>query len=124
VSPLRELAAVQQQITAAGAAVVGMVLLMAMVSLMMGMALPDRRFIGYAGYLLTLALLFATSENLQASLWFQDSPVAAVRLHSSRCAFTARPPSPSHAACSTWRASFRAWTACSRRSHSLAAWLA
>ncbi|SEK16568.1 Signal transduction histidine kinase [Variovorax sp. OK202] len=82
VSPLRELAAVQQQITAAGAAVVGMVLLMAMVSLMMGMALPDRRFIGYAGYLLTLALLFATSENLQASLWFQDSPVAAVRLHS------------------------------------------
>jgi signal transduction histidine kinase len=82
VSPLRELAAVQQQITAAGAALIGMVLLMALVSLMMGIALPDRRFIGYAGYLLTLALLFATSENLQASLWLQHSPVAAVRLHS------------------------------------------
>ena len=90
VSPLRELAAVQQQITVAGAAVIGMVLLMAFVSLMMGIALPDRRFIGYAGYLLTLALLFATSENLQASLWLRDSPVAAVRLHSfSMCLHSA-----------------------------------
>jgi len=81
VSPLRELAEVQQRLNFADAAVVGMVLLMAVVSLMMGIALPDRRFIAYAGYLLTLGLLFASSENMQAALWLKDSPVAAVRLH-------------------------------------------
>jgi signal transduction histidine kinase len=82
VSPLPEVAGVQQEITFASAAAIGMVLLMALVSLMMGAALPERRFIGYAGYLFTLALLFWTSENLQATRWFPNHPVIAVRLHS------------------------------------------
>ena len=90
VSPLRELADVQQQRNFADAAVTGIALLMAVVSFMMGIALPDRRFVAYAGYLLTLGLLFASSENMPASLWLQDSPVAAVRLHNfSVCLHTA-----------------------------------
>ncbi|WP_395351549.1 hypothetical protein [Variovorax sp. UC122_21] len=75
VSPLREMAAVQQEFNFADAGVVGMALLMAVVSLMMGIALPDRRFIAYAGYLVTLGLLFASSEGMPASLWLQDSPI-------------------------------------------------
>lgn len=90
VSPLRELAEVQQRLDYADAAVVGMALLMAVVSLMMGVALPDRRFIAYAGYLLTLAMVFASSEGLPASLWLQNHPLAAVRLHNfSVCLHTA-----------------------------------
>jgi len=81
VSPLREQAVVQQELDYVDAAVAGMVLLMAVVSLMMGIALPDRRFIAYAGYLLTLALVFGSSEGLPASLWLQNHPLAAVRLH-------------------------------------------
>ncbi|WPG41613.1 7TM-DISM domain-containing protein [Variovorax sp. EBFNA2] len=49
VSPLREQAVVQQELDYVDAAVTGMVLLMAVVSLMMGIALPDRRFTWYAG---------------------------------------------------------------------------
>ena len=90
VSPLRELATVQQRLNYADAAVVGMALLMAVVSLMMGIALPDRRFIAYAGYLVTLGLLFGSSEGMPAFLWLQNSPVAAVRLHNfSVCLHTA-----------------------------------
>ena len=81
VSPLRELAGVQQEFNFADAAIVGMALVMAVVSLMMGIALPDRRFIAYAGYLVTLGLLVASSEGMPASLWLQDRPLAAVRLH-------------------------------------------
>ncbi|WP_295987364.1 sensor histidine kinase [uncultured Variovorax sp.] len=81
VSPLREQAEVQQELNFVDAGVTGMALLMAVVSLMMGIALPDRRFIAYAGYLVTLGLLFASSEGLPASFWLRDSPVAAVRLH-------------------------------------------
>lgn len=81
VSPLREQAVVQQELNYVDAAVTGMALLMAVVSLMMGIALPDRRFLAYAGYLFTLALLFASSEGLPAALWLQDDPRAAVRLH-------------------------------------------
>lgn len=81
VSSVRELAEVQQKITVGSAAVTGMALLLAMVSLLMGVAVPDRRFVAYAGYLSTLALLFASSENLPASLGLFDSPVVAVRLH-------------------------------------------
>jgi len=90
VSPLREQAEVQQELNFVDAGVTGMALLMAVVSLMMGIALPDRRFIAYAGYLVTLSLLFASSEGLPASFWLRDSPVAAVRLHSfSVCLHTA-----------------------------------
>src|SRR5690606_29824826 len=81
VSPLRELVGMQQEIAFATGAIIGMVLLMGVVGLMIGVAIPERRFIGYAGYLFTLALLFCTSENLQAVLWFPDHPVVAVRLH-------------------------------------------
>jgi signal transduction histidine kinase len=88
-SPLAEVASVQQGITFASGAAIGMVFLMALVSLMMGVALPERRFIGYAGYLLTLALLFWTSENLQSTRWFPNHPLIAVRLHSvSLCLHT------------------------------------
>ncbi|WP_398493412.1 7TM diverse intracellular signaling domain-containing protein [Variovorax sp.] len=90
VSPLREQAAVQQEFNFADAAIVGMALLMAVLSLTMGIALPDRRFMAYAGYLLTLGLLFASSEGMPATLWLQDHPLAAVRLHNfSVCLHTA-----------------------------------
>jgi signal transduction histidine kinase len=90
VSTLRELVDVQQQITFGSAAAIGMVLLMAAVSLIMGVAVPDRRFIAYAGYLSTLGLLFAASENLPAAWGLLESPVVAVRLHSfSVCLHTA-----------------------------------
>lgn len=90
VSPLREQAVVQQELNYVDAAVTGIALLMAVVSLMVGIALPDRRFIAYAGYLLTLGLLFASSEGMPASLWLQDHPLAAVRLHNfSVCLHTA-----------------------------------
>ncbi|PLC05484.1 histidine kinase [Variovorax sp. RO1] len=90
VSSVRELADVQQKITVASAGAIGMVLLLAFVSLVVGVAVPDRRFIAYAGYLSTLALLFASSQDLPASLGLLDSPAAAVRLHSfSVCLHTA-----------------------------------
>lgn len=90
VSTLRELVGVQQQVTFGAAAVIGMVFLLAMVSLMMGIAVPDRRFVAYAGYLSTLGLLFASSENIPTALGLLDSPVVAVRLHSfSVCLHTA-----------------------------------
>ncbi|QRF55642.1 sensor histidine kinase [Variovorax paradoxus] len=90
VSPLRELAGVQQEFNFADAAIVGMALLIAVVSLMMGIALPDRRFVAYAGYLVTLGLLFASSEGMPATLWLHDHPLAAVRLHNfSVCLHTA-----------------------------------
>lgn len=80
-SPLRELADMQQKVAFGTAAVVGMAFIMALVSLMIGIALPERRFVTYAGYLLTVGLLFLSSENLQAVLWFPDRPAAAVRMH-------------------------------------------
>lgn len=90
VSSLRELAGAQQKITFGSAAVIGMVLLLASVSLLMGIAVPDRRFIAYAGYLSTLGLLFAAAENLPIALGLLESPVVAVRLHSfSVCLHTA-----------------------------------
>lgn len=90
VSPLREQAEVQQELNFVDAGVTGMALLMAVVSLMMGIALPDRRFVAYAGYLVTLGMVFASSEGLPASFWLRDSPLAAVRLHNfSVCLHTA-----------------------------------
>lgn len=82
VSSLGETAGIQQQITFAAAAVIGMVLLMGVVSMMIGLALPERRFVHFSGYLFTLTLLFFCSENLQASMWLPSHPVASVRLHS------------------------------------------
>ena len=70
-----------QSITIQVAAVIGMTLLMAVVTLFLGATLPDRRFLWYSVYLAASALLFACSENLLSVLLLPEQPMLAVRMH-------------------------------------------
>jgi len=63
------------------AGVIGMVILMAVVTLLLGLSLPDAKFLWYSAYLATSAVLFACSENLLAVLLLPDQPHLAVRIH-------------------------------------------
>jgi signal transduction histidine kinase len=78
---LEPMAARLQRITADVAAVIGMMLLMTVVSLLLGAALPDRTFIWYAAYLGSSAVLFACSENLLSALLLPTQPDLAVTIH-------------------------------------------
>ncbi|WP_162850943.1 sensor histidine kinase [Panacagrimonas perspica] len=63
------------------AGVIGMVILMAVVTLLLGLSLPDRKFLWYSAYLATSAVLFACSENLIAVMLLPEQPQLAVRIH-------------------------------------------
>ncbi len=63
------------------AGVIGMVILMAVVALLLGVSLPDRKFLWYALYLATSALLFACAENMLAVVVLPEQPLLAVRIH-------------------------------------------
>jgi two-component system, sensor histidine kinase LadS len=70
-----------QNSVAMATAVIGMTLMMAVVSLLLGAALPDRSFLWYSAYLGSSAFLFLCSEGLLSTLLFPDHPYVAVRLH-------------------------------------------
>lgn len=70
-----------QRIMLQVAAVIGMTLLMAVVTLFLGATLPDRKFLWYSAYLAASALLFACSENLLSVLVLPEQPALAVRIH-------------------------------------------
>ncbi len=70
-----------QRIMLQVAAVIGMTLLMAAVTLFLGVTLPDRKFLWYSAYLAASALLFACSENLLSVLVLPEQPALAVRIH-------------------------------------------
>lgn len=70
-----------QRIMLQVAAVIGMTLLMAAVTLFLGATLPDRKFLWYSAYLAASALLFACSENLLSVLVLPEQPALAVRIH-------------------------------------------
>ena len=70
-----------QRITYQVATVIGMTLMMTVVSLLLGVTLPDRTFLWYSAYLGTSALLFMCSENYLFALFLPDQPLLAVRIH-------------------------------------------
>lgn len=70
-----------QGITIEVAGVIGMVILMAIIALLLGISLPDRKFLWYSAYLGSSALLFICSENLLAVLFLPEQPQLAVRIH-------------------------------------------
>lgn len=70
-----------QRITYQVATVIGMTLMMTLVSLVLGVTLPDRTFLWYSAYLGTSAVLFMCSENYLFALFLPEQPLLAARIH-------------------------------------------
>ncbi|MGQ0501917.1 MAG: sensor histidine kinase [Panacagrimonas sp.] len=63
------------------AGLIGMMLIMAMVALALGVALPDGTFLWYSAYLGSGALMMLCSQDMLAALLLPDRPLLAVRTH-------------------------------------------